>query len=68
MNPIWDREKHHSRLLMKVKPSDTQLVLDIRNKNTMMPDELIGSASLDLAAVIETDAVDSETPMQLPVS
>jgi len=53
---------------MKVKPSDTQLVLDIRNKNTMMPDELIGSASLDLAAVIETDAVDSETPMQLPVS
>jgi len=52
---------------MKVKPSDTQLVLDIRNKNTMMPDELIGSASLDLAAVIETDAVDSETPMQLPV-
>lgn len=42
-------------------------MLDISNKNTMMPDELIGSATLDLAAIIETDAVDRETPMQLPV-
>lgn len=65
MNPTWDVAKHSSHLLMKVKPRDTQLVLEIKNKNALVPDELIGRATLDLAAV--TDESDAASPLQLPV-
>jgi len=67
VNPTWDVDKHSSRLLMKVQPGDAQLVFEIKNKNALVPDELIGSATLDLAAVTEASTADRASPLQLPV-
>jgi len=52
VNPRWDRRKHNSLLALRVPEHDTALTFEIRNKNNVMADELIGTADLDIAVIL----------------
>ena len=64
--PKWDLEKHSARLLLKLPPGDHSLVFEIKNKNVMVEDELIGSATMDINAIPEGTA-QTISPVPLPV-
>jgi len=62
--PRWDPTKHSSHLVMRVSPGDHSLVFEVKNKNQMMTDELIGSAVMDMNIVIE-DTAGNASPLPL---
>jgi hypothetical protein len=66
VNPKWDPSKHNSQLTMKLKSSDHTLVFELKNKNTLIPDELIGSGILDMGMIID-GTYGTSSPMPLPL-